>query len=80
MSNDPLEVSPANRSVSETTSEVDGQAEPSGRKSPTQAEPSFYSESLGKTKSSNQKKEFKGFDRRKKEEKERVHVFGPGSR
>ena len=81
MRNNPLEVSPANRKVSEHTAEIDGDAGAHAAKtSSTQSGSSYHAESSRKVKSSDQKKDFKGFDRRSKAEKESPHSVIPGSR
>lgn len=81
MRNNPLEVSPANRKVSEHTAEIAGDAGTHAARTPsTQSGSSYHAESSRKVKSSEQKKDFKGFDRRSKEEKESPHSVIPGSR
>ena len=81
MRNNPLEVSPANRKVSEHTAEIDGDAGTHAARTPSnQSGSSYHAESSRKVKSSAPKKEFKGFDRRSKEEKDSPHSVIPGSR
>ena len=81
MKTNPLEVSPANRDVSKYSPEIDGGAsEHASKTHSTKSRSSYHAESARKVKSVDQKKDFKGFDRRKKEDKDSPISFRPGNR